>query len=47
MLSTVLLIAAFLLFAISACNVPSRVNLLSAGLACWALSDVVARGLLH
>ena len=47
MLSILLLLAALILFLISAFNVPSRVNLLSAGLACWVLSDIVARGLLN
>ena len=37
MLTTILLVAAFVLFVLSAIGVPSapRFNLMSAGLACW------------
>ena len=36
MVSTILLVAAFVLFVLSAIGVPSgRVNLMAAGLACW------------
>ncbi len=36
MLATILLVAAFVLFVLSAIGVPAgRVNLLAAGLACW------------
>jgi hypothetical protein len=46
MLSLILLIAAFILFALSAFNVPSgRINLTAAGLACWTLSLLVVQGL--
>lgn len=42
MLSTILLIAAFILFLIAAIGVSSgRVNLTAAGLACWTLSQIV------
>ena len=37
-LHLVLLVAAFVCFIIGALNVPSRVNLTSAGLACWVAS---------
>ncbi len=47
MLSIVFLLAALILFIISCFNVPSRINLVSAGLACWVLSDIIARGLLN
>jgi len=47
MLSSILLIAAFVLFVIAAFPVASRINLVAAGLACWALSDIVSSGLLH
>lgn len=33
-IATLLLVAALILFIVSACGVPSRVNLQSAGLAC-------------
>jgi hypothetical protein len=37
MLATILMVAAFILFVLAAIGVPSgRVNLLAAGLACWA-----------
>lgn len=42
MISTVLLIAAFILFVLAAVGVPSpRVNLIGAGLACWVLASLV------
>ncbi len=41
MLTTILLVIALVLFIISACGVPSRVNLQSAGLACWVASLLV------
>jgi hypothetical protein len=37
----ILLILAFLLFAVAACGVQSRVNLTAAGLALWVLSAIV------
>lgn len=45
MISLILLIAAFVLFVLGAVPIPSRVNLMSAGLACWALSAIIARHL--
>jgi hypothetical protein len=43
MISLLLLFAAFLLFVFAALGVASpRVNLLAAGLACWALSVILA-----
>jgi hypothetical protein len=48
MISTVLLVVALVLFVMSAASVPSRINLQSAGLACWVLSIVIGSGfLLH
>lgn len=49
MISLVLLIAAFILFVLSALNIPSppRFNLLAAGLACWVLSELFGHGILH
>jgi hypothetical protein len=36
MLTTILLVAAFVLFVLAACGVASgRINLIAAGLACW------------
>lgn len=37
----ILLVFAFVLFVVAAFNVPSRVNLIAAGLACWVLSTFV------
>lgn len=46
MFSLAFLIAALVLFIIAALGVPSgRVNLIAAGLACWVLSLLIARGL--
>ena len=39
----VLLVAAFVLFILAACNCPSRIGLGWAGLACWCLSTFVGR----
>lgn len=48
MFSLILLIAAFLLFALGAIGVSSgKINLMSAGLACWVLSHIVAGGLVN
>ena len=47
MLTTILLIAAFVLFSIAAFPVASRINLVAAGLACWVLSNIVSAGLLR
>lgn len=42
MISLALLIAAFVLFVLAACSVPSgRINLLAVGLACWVLSALI------
>lgn len=41
MIALILLIAAFVLFVIAAWPVPSRINLMSAGLACWVLSVII------
>jgi len=42
MLKLILLVFAFVLFAIAAAGVPSgRWNLIAAGLACWAASEFV------
>lgn len=47
MLSLALLIAAFVLFLVVAFGATySRFNLTGAGLACWALSELIAR-LMH
>lgn len=46
MIVLVLIIAAFILFLLSAINVPSsKVNLQSAGLACLTLAYLITRGL--
>jgi hypothetical protein len=46
MFATALLIAAFILFIISAIGLPvPRVNLMAAGLACWVAASLV--GALH
>lgn len=36
-----LLIFAFVLFVVAAFNVPSRINLIATGLACWVLSTFI------
>lgn len=41
MLHTILLGLALLLFVLGAIGVPSRVNLVAAGLACWVLTLLV------
>lgn len=44
MLALVLLIAAFILFVLGALPIPTyKVNLMSAGLACWVLAVLVER----
>jgi hypothetical protein len=44
---TILLIAALVLFILGAINVPStRVNLISAGLACLTAAELIIKGLL-
>lgn len=41
MITTMLLIAAFVLFVLSAIGIPAgRVNLLAAGLACWVAATL-------
>lgn len=41
MLATILLVAAFVLFVLSAIGVPSaRINLMAAGLACWVAAQL-------
>ncbi len=43
MIGLVLLIAAFILFALAAAGVTSgRINLVAAGMACWVLSVLVS-----
>lgn len=37
----ILLVAAFVLFVIAALGVPSRFNLVAAGLACWVLTSII------
>lgn len=39
--NVLLLLVGFICFVLSACGVPSRVNLQSAGLACWVLTLIV------
>lgn len=42
MLTTILLVFAFVLLALAAAGVPStRVNLTAAGLACWVLANLL------
>lgn len=44
MIALILLIAALVLFIVAAVGVPSgRINLMSAGLACWVASQLVTR----
>ena len=45
MLQLLLVLLALVLFAVAAFNVPSRVNLIAAGLFCWCLAANLA--LLH
>jgi len=40
-LHLLLLIVAFVCFVVAAIGVPSRVNLVAAGLACWVLTLIV------
>lgn len=49
MVSTILLVAAFLLFVLAALPVATKfpVALVPAGLACWVLSQLIGAGLLH
>jgi len=49
MIGTILLVAAFVLFLLSAIGIPSppRFNLMAAGLACWALAELIGRGVFH
>jgi len=41
-LGLVLLLVAFLFFVLAAAGVPSRINLVAAGLAVWVLSQLLA-----
>lgn len=41
MLTTILLIAAFILFVIAAFEISSRINLIAVGLACWVLAELL------
>jgi hypothetical protein len=41
MIGTILLVFAFVLFVCAAFAVPSRVNLVAAGLACWVLANFI------
>jgi hypothetical protein len=44
MIAAALVIAAFILFVLAAIGVPAgKVNLLAAGLACWAAAELLAR----
>lgn len=51
MLTLILLVFGFVLFVLSGLGIPSptRFNLMSFGLACWILAEIVGRGapLLH
>jgi hypothetical protein len=48
MLSTILLVIAFILFAASAAGITHpRIGLQSAGLACWVASILIGSGFLH
>jgi hypothetical protein len=42
-LSTILLIAALIVFIISTFNVPARFNLIGAGLALWVLAEIIQK----
>ena len=47
-ISGLLLILAFVLFALSALGLPvGRISLVSAGLACWVLSEILGAGILR
>lgn len=47
-ISGLLLIVAFILFALSAIGLPvGRISLVSAGLACWVLSEIMGAGILR
>jgi len=41
MLHLILLVFAFVLFCLGAWVVPTRINLISAGLACWVLAEIL------
>ena len=47
MVSLILLVASFVLFAIATFNVPAKVNLVAGGLALWVLSLLVGHAGLH
>jgi hypothetical protein len=40
MIHTILLVFAFVLFVLGALPIPSRINLISAGLACWVAAEL-------
>jgi hypothetical protein len=42
MISTILLVFAFVLFVLACFPIPTRINLTAAGLACWVLSILLA-----
>lgn len=44
LLILILLIAGFVCFLIATFNVPVKVNLIAAGLACWILTAVITAG---
>lgn len=49
MLSTILLILAFVFFLLAAIPVATKLplSLVPAGLACWILSQIIALGIIH
>jgi len=47
LITLILLVFAFVLFAIAAFNVPSRVNLIAAGLAMWVLAEILGHVPIH
>lgn len=46
-ITLILLFAGLVLFVCAAIPLPSRFGLLPAGLACWILAEILARGLVH
>lgn len=42
-MSLILIIAALVCFVLAALDVPTRVNLVAAGLACWIASNLIGR----
>jgi hypothetical protein len=45
MIGMILLVVALILFVLGAIGIPSRINLVSAGLAVWVLSILVGGGI--